>query len=254
MNNIEFSNISETVLLLNGSIIFNLKDRRRILMRTPNIGDIMKDEERYNRFLGICYLEVKDFKDIEMPFAYNSNGSLKLGLISNDETYRETVLYYFEKYIDNISLRENFIYVDDTYINEHELEYIFQVFMVSAGLKPIENIDQAKILEKQKEEDRIKTLSAAEKRHMETMKRLDEAKARKAARNKKEKGTLTRQKVIIGVMESFKYTINDIKELNYFGLYHLFGYFYAINNYDIMKQMYATGNMGKDPQLPHWLD
>lgn len=255
MLNIEFSNINETVLLLNGAIMFNEKERRKITLNIPTIGDSMKDPH-FQTFVGLLHLDLKDFKDINLGFAAENKGELFIGLLAYVEEYRNILGPYLQKYIHDLTFKNNFLYVNNQLIIASEMEYIINVLLVSFGYKKLEEVSLEYINIKKEEEDRIKNLSPIEKRQEETKKRLAEVKAKKAEKQQKEnkKSPLTLDKIIIAVMDMFKYNIQDINNMNYFALYHLFGYVYKIDSYDIMKQIYANGNLNEKTEFKHWLD
>lgn len=252
MLNIEFSNINETVLMLNGKIFFNEQGRRQIEMKIPTIGEAL-DDSYFNTFLGVLHLGVDDFKDHSLGFAYNNKGQLFLGLIAFREEYRILLLEYLLKYIHNLTEKNGFLYADEEIITENEMAYIIDVFLVSTGYKKLEEVDQQLIAAQKEEKERLQNLSPTELRYEETLKKLAAAKERQNKKQKQE-SNLTFDKIIIGVMETFKYTIEDIKKMSYFALYHLFGYVFKIDSYDIMKQVYANGNLKEKTKLTHWLD
>lgn len=255
MRNIEFSNINETVLLLNTTIRFNEKDRRAININIPTIGEMLQ-EAHIHTFLGVINLTKEDIEKQHFNFVIEDRGDIAIGLMANDESYLTLLFTFFSKYVENLTQNDGFLYIDDVLITSAEIEYIIDVILVGTGYKHYSEISQEAMQAQKDEADRISKLTPLERKHEETQQRLAAAKARRAQKeNDNSKGEpLTLDRIIVGVMHSFQYKTTDIKNLNYFGLYHLFGIIFKIDQYDIMKQLYANGNLDDKAKLTHWLN
>lgn len=252
MNNIEFSNISETVLLLNSIVSFNIYNRRTISFKVPTIEEEEIDSD-FSIFLGICHLKPEEMQDKNLGFNFSNRGELILGLIVFADAYKEVLIKYLSKFILGMTIQKGYLYIDEVLVSSEEISYILDTILVAMAHKPLSDISLSKIEELKKEEERINSLSPLEKQHEETMERLRLAKERKANKQKSN-STLTLDKIIIGVMRTFEYKIEDIKKLNYFGLYHLFGYVYKIDNYETTRQLYTSGHLSEKAKFEHWLD
>lgn len=253
MVNIEFSNISETVLIINGIVSFNQQERRRISVKLPTIEDDVSDKD-FDIFLGICHLDVEDMKEKNLGFTFETKGELILGLIAFNEAYKDILLKFFNKIIINLAEDKGYLYIDEESITDIEINYIIDLILVAMGHKKLEEVSMSRLEELKKEEDRIKNLTTIERQHEETMKKLERAKARKRERQSASSGGLSLDKVIVGVMKTFNYKAEDIKKLNYFTLYHLFGYVYKIESFERIERLYANGHLKEKTKMSHWLD
>ena len=253
MTNIEFSNISETVLIINGIITFNQFGRRSISLKLPTIEDDISDRD-FAVFLGICHLEIEDMKEKNLGFSFDSKGEMILGLIAFHSAYSNILLKFLNKIVINLVEDKGYLSIEEESITDSEINYIVNLILVAMGHKKLEEVSMNRLEELKKEEDRIKNLTTIERQHEETMKKLERAKARKRERQSASSGGVSLDKVIVGVMKTFNYKAEDIKKLNYFTLYHLFGYVYKIESFERIERLYANGHLKEKTKMSHWLD
>lgn len=243
-------NFTGANLLLNSIITYQYDDSF-VHFSVPTIRDSIEDPD-FILFQSLLSMSVEQYQKMMPEFYIKDRSTGIYTILTQSTVYRESVKTYFEKYILKSKLTEKGIEVEDRPLSLEEYEFILYVMRASFGLEEV--LSEAEVAAKLEEKRQYEAMSEMEKRmydrHQKTLERLQKVKAKQRKNSELE---ITLEKVVIGVMKEFNYTLEEIKELNFYTLYQLFGYVFKIDHYAFMQMAAANGNLNKNTKLNHWL-
>lgn len=245
-------NFIEPNILLNALIYYSFDEKLApIYVKIPTIEDSLNDPG-FNVFLSFMFLKLNDYKKLSLILKIENEGEGFIAIIRESKEVREQIKPYIEKYLVGSTVSIKGITIEDRVLTAEEVNFFRKIILVSFGAESIDGIDQ-----EEKEKEMIENMSAAEKaiylKQQDTLKRLAEAKKKKQ-QGQSQDGQIDLSKIIIGVMKEFNLSLEEIKKLNYYTLYYLFGYVFKIDHYDFMKKAAASGNLTKKAKIKHWLE
>lgn len=243
-------NLTEENILLNGLIFFSFEEREEVFVRIPRIKDSV-DDPTFSPLISLMFLKIEDYKKMKLRSDLEDEIDGFIAILKESKEVRLRVKPHIEKLILDSEVTLKGIEVKGRVLEKNEIKFFKEIILISFGAKKIEDAFEA-----QKEEDLLSKMSEAQKavylRQQETLKRLEQAKARRGVAKTEEAMNLS--KIIVGVMKEFNMTLEEIKDLNYYTLYYLFSYIFKIDHYDFMKKAAASGNLTKKAKITHWLE
>lgn len=85
--------------------------------------------------------------------------------------------------------------------------------------------------------------------------KLKAQRIRRNSKKEKEESGITIDQILIMIIEKFpQYKLSDLFDLNIYTFYYLFEYVGRIEQYEVSKIAYATGNTKKGYKLKHFID
>lgn len=240
------TNLVEQNIILNATIAYSFEENSKpILVKIPTIRDSVEDPN-FNMFLSLIYLKMEDYKKMGLMTKVENEGQALIAVIRESREIREQVKPFIERFLLNSVVSVRGVEVDGKTLGAAEIDYFRKIILMSFGVEKVEEV-----------KDDTSKMGAAERaiyeRQQETLRRLEQAKKKKEKVHK-ENGQIDLPKIIAGVMKEFNMTLEEIKDLNYYTLYYLFGYVFKIDHYDFMKKAAASGNLAKNSKITHWLE
>lgn len=240
------STFTKLSLIGNIPIEFSINNARPIKFTLPTIKDVNNNLD-FNVFSSIISLTPEKIKNegINLNFLSKSKGDIIQGLIYSSQ-YRDTIIKYFLKYINNSALKDDGIYLNDVKILSYELEYIANIILISIGVK---EFDESLI--KQKSEEELDPLMAEIlRKQKESEERLKEIKAKKAKNSNAKYGI---EEISLAVCYEFGLKMDDIMEMNYFTLIWYFKFVSKVDGHKL-KQLILSSGFSKQKSYSYWLN
>lgn len=230
------STFNETNLIRNAQIELSY-DEKAYHFLMPTMADSF-DNLDYNWFLGYASqpFEVlwKYFKDITIA---KDKYSLTMMIMHFSNEYRSIFLKYFNKYVVNFKYTDDVLYSGDSPIDSTVLNLLFNYISIAAGYKEFDDLNNSSeenLSSKTPEE------TAWEKKIRECESKIQQV------RNKSNHDSVKIENMICSLLYDYHMTIQDVMNLNHYGLSFFAGMCTAIGYSRIEEYAYGQGNIDSE--------
>jgi len=235
------STFDKMSLIHNIPVQFSINNRRLLEFKFPTIKETLQSLD-FKMFLGAMKLTPEEAKkqNIAVNFKVETIGDI-IQILIVDKNYAKILVPFLLKYIKDSEYKENSIFVNNEKVMSYELDYIISCILISLSQKEFEKNEEKIDIEKN---PILAKIQQAQKESEEKLKK---------AKQKKSKGNLTIEEIMLAVTYEFGINQKDLLDSNYFSLIWYFGYVGKVDGHKL-NQMILSSGLSKQKNYSYWLN
>lgn len=224
---------------------FKLQDRRNIKFTYPTVEDLLTDLD-LQLFLTLISLTKEKLQETKIPinFPTENRGQIISNFIAFSD-YGLILKKYFSKYVENVEVKEDGLYINDLKLNSEEYNYIAWIMLISCGAEQVADEDIAPVKKVEKLTPEMEAILAKQKEAEEKLRRIKQKKAKNSG--------FTIEQVMLAITYEFGIPMKDLIKLNYYSLFWYFSFVGKVDSHKL-NQLIISSGFSKKKDYSYWLN